>query len=72
VQPPTPLIDTAFRVRDEEVPDEGLMLRRHFKLGRTADGALHLWVSRQTAPGARMPSSGLDFDLMLAGAASQA
>jgi hypothetical protein len=61
---PTTLMPSGFRVRDEEVPDEGLTLRRRFELGRTPDGVLRLWVSRETAPGARMPSSGLRFDVL--------
>jgi hypothetical protein len=67
---PTELMPAGFRVRDEEVPDEGLVLRRRFELGRTPDGVLRLWVSRETAPGARMPASGLRFDAMDAGEAS--
>ena len=64
---PTELMAAGFRVRDEEVPDEGLTLRRRYELGRTPDGVLRLWVSREAAPGARMASSGLRFDGMDAG-----
>lgn len=46
------------------MPDEGLTLRRRYELGRTPDGVLRLWVSREAAPGARMASSGLRFDAM--------
>jgi hypothetical protein len=66
----TELMPAGFRVRDEEVPDEGLTLRRRFELGRTPDGVLRLWVSREAAPGARMPASGLRFDGMDAGDAA--
>ena len=60
--PPTPLLPAKFQVRDEEVPDEGLLLQRRFKLARTPDGALHLWLARETIPGARALASGLTFD----------
>jgi hypothetical protein len=63
----TELLPAGLRVRDEEVPDEGLTLRRRFELGRTPDGLLRLWVSRETKPGARLPSSGLRFDGLDAG-----
>lgn len=66
--PATPLIALGFRIRDEELPDEGLTLRRRFELGRTPDGVLHLWTSRETTPGARMPSSGLCLDAFEPGA----
>src|ERR1035437_4147577 len=59
---PTALMPAGFQVRDEEVPDEGISLRRRFELGRTPDGVLRLWISRETAPGARMPASGVRFD----------
>lgn len=59
---PTALMPAGFQVRDEEIPDEGLTVRRRFELGRTPDGVLRLWVSRETTPGARMPASGLRFD----------
>jgi hypothetical protein len=64
----TELLPAGFRVRDEEVPDEGVTLRRQFELGRTPDGVLRLWVSRQATPGARAPASGLRFDALDAGA----
>jgi hypothetical protein len=68
--PPTELIPAGFRIHDEELPDEGLTLRRRFELGRTPDGILRLWISRATAPGARLPASGLHFDHLDPGAQS--
>lgn len=64
---PTPLMPSGFQVRDEEIPDEGLILSRRFELGRTPDGALHLWASRSTTRGGRMPASGLRFDILTPG-----
>jgi hypothetical protein len=64
---PTPMLSAQFRVRDEEIPDEGLTLSRRFELGRTPDGKLHLWISRAAVPGARLPASGLVFDKLVPG-----
>ena len=58
------LLAPDFRLRDEELPDEGLMLERRYELGRTPDGTLHLWISRAKRIGARLPASGLVFDRM--------
>jgi hypothetical protein len=58
------LLAPDFRLRDEELPDEGLLLDRRYELGRTPDGVLHLWVSRVKRIGARLPASGLTFDAM--------
>jgi hypothetical protein len=55
VPTPTDLVATDFRLRDEELPDEGLTLRRRFELGRTPDGSLRLWISRAAVSGARLP-----------------
>lgn len=57
------LIGPAFILRDEELPDEGLVVEHRFELGRTPDGTLHLWSSRAKRIGARAPASGLVFDL---------
>jgi hypothetical protein len=67
---PTALMPAGFQVRDEEIPDEGLTVRRRFEIGRTPDGVLRLWISRETAPGARMPASGVRFDSLDPGAAT--
>jgi hypothetical protein len=58
------LVGPAFTLRDEELPDEGLVVEHRFELGRTPDGALHLWSSRAKRIGARAPASGLLFDLI--------
>jgi hypothetical protein len=50
-------------IHDEEVPREGLTLRRAFQLARWADGSSHLWTTRLKQPIAREGSSGLGFDL---------
>jgi hypothetical protein len=58
------LITANLRLRDEELPDEGLTLERRYELGRTPDGVLHMWVSKVKRTGARLPASGLVFDRM--------
>jgi hypothetical protein len=63
---PASLLGNKFQLHDEDLPDEGLRLDRRFELGRTPDGALHLWVSRVKRPGAKLPASGLDFDQLVA------
>jgi len=60
--PPGNLLSRDFKLRDEELPDEGLVLERRYELGRTPDGVLHMWVTRVKNTGARLPSSGLAFD----------
>jgi hypothetical protein len=63
--PPTgALIGPAFTLRDEELPDEGVVVEHRFELGRTPDDALHLWSSRAKRIGARAPASGLTFDIV--------
>jgi len=59
------LLSPDFRLRDAELPGEGLLLERRYELGRTPDGVLRLWVSRVKRTGARLPSSGLSFDRIL-------
>lgn len=56
------LLSREFKLRDEELPDEGLILERRYELGRTPDGVLHMWVSQVKSTGTRLPSSGLDYD----------
>jgi len=60
--PVSELLPLDLRLRDEELPDEGLLLERRYELGRSPDGALHLWVSRVKRSGARRPASGLRVD----------
>lgn len=61
-EPTGTLVGPTFSLRDEELPDEGLVVEHRFELGRTPDGTLHLWSSRAKRIGARTPASGLTFD----------
>lgn len=54
---PTPLT-----IRDEEIPREGLRLRRVPALARRADGSYIRWMTRRASPGRGEGASGLAFD----------
>jgi hypothetical protein len=54
---PTPLT-----VRDEEVPREGVRVRRVPALARKADGSFERWVGRRITVGRGEGSSGLGYD----------
>jgi hypothetical protein len=56
------LLPAGFKLRDEELPDEGISLERRYELGRTPDGVLHMWIAKVKRTGARLPASGLTFD----------
>src|SRR5207249_4998851 len=62
--PPGTLLPAGLKLRDEELPDEGLTLERRYELARTPDGVLHMWISKVKRTGARLPSSGLTCDRM--------
>ena len=64
-EPTGTLVGPAFVLRDEELPDEGLVVEHRYELGRTPDGTLHLWSSRAKRIGARAPASGLTFDRII-------
>jgi len=65
LEPTGSLVGPGFTLCDEELPDEGLVIEHRFELGRTPDGALHLWSSRAKRIGARTPASGLTFDRLV-------
>jgi len=54
--------DRALLLQDEEVPREGLRLRRIPSVARRADGTRVLWTARRTDVGRGGGSSGLAFD----------
>jgi hypothetical protein len=53
-----------FMVRGDEVPREGLTLRRRYEVARAQNGTLHLWITREKQPGTGDFSSGVRFDLL--------
>jgi predicted DCC family thiol-disulfide oxidoreductase YuxK len=54
--------DAAFRL--EEVPREGVLLQRRYRLARGLDGASYLWLARQRSIGKGEGQSGLHFDYL--------
>jgi hypothetical protein len=54
---------TPYVLLEEEVPREGVRVRRVPVLCRSLDGGTHAWVSRRTAVGRGEQSSGLRFDI---------
>lgn len=49
-------------VQEEEVPREGIRVRRAWQHARGADGATHVWLGRRKTPSGGEGSSGLVFD----------
>ena len=67
-EPRTPrgqIIRGAFVVLDDEVPTEGVMLRRRWELALAGDGRPYLWCAREKQPAAGEIASGLTFDRLV-------
>ncbi|WP_038163244.1 hypothetical protein [Verrucomicrobium sp. BvORR106] len=60
---PSAIGSVAYRIREEEVPREGLQVSRVMCRCRGSDGSTHLWVARRKQIGRGEGSSGLRFDL---------
>jgi hypothetical protein len=54
---------TPYRLREEEVPREGVQVARRAHRVRGSDGTTHLWVGRSKTIGLGEGASGLRFDL---------
>ena len=50
-------------IYEEELPREGIRVRRSYQLARWLNGATHLWLGRQKTVGGGEGASGLRFDL---------
>jgi hypothetical protein len=48
----------------EEVPREGVHLKRRYRHARGLDGSTHLWIGRQRSTGTGEGRSGLRFDFL--------
>ena len=59
------LLRGAFRVRTDEVPREGVTIRRRYEAARAPDGTRHLWVTREKDPAGGEVSSGLRLDYLV-------
>ncbi|HEX6886540.1 MAG TPA: hypothetical protein VF143_00425 [Candidatus Nanopelagicales bacterium] len=51
-------------IPEEEVPDDGLVLQRHYQAARWIDGTLHVWAAHRSRPAGQLPSAGLRFDTL--------
>jgi hypothetical protein len=52
-------------VHEEEIPPEGVVVRRRWFLARSADGGRHVWAARSVQTGRGEGSSGLEFDIAI-------
>jgi hypothetical protein len=61
-----------LRIAEEEVPRDGVVVTRRFRLARTSGGGTVLWIGRRKEAGQGEGSSGLRFDSALPPAATEA
>jgi hypothetical protein len=61
---PTNTPDGRYRLREEEVPREGVRVARVIQRARWADGSTHLWMRRTKTVETREERSGLLFDVV--------
>jgi hypothetical protein len=54
--------DGALLIPEEEVPDDGLVVQRHYQAARWIDGTLHIWAAYRARPAGSLPSANLRFD----------
>lgn len=54
--------DGSLLIPEEEVPDDGLVVQRHYQAARWTDGTLHVWAAYRTRPAGSLPSANLRFD----------
>jgi hypothetical protein len=54
--------DEPMLIPEEEVPREGVVVRRSFQAARDADGLLYVWLTHRKTVGRGEGSSGLRFD----------
>jgi hypothetical protein len=59
------LVPAGFRLWDDELPDEGVVLERRYQLARGADGRLHVWASRSKQPGVPRVPPAAAFDVIV-------
>jgi hypothetical protein len=62
---PAALLTTDFlRLEEEEVPREGIEIKRGFNYARDAQGRARLWIGRSKTTGRGEGNSGLRFDVV--------
>jgi hypothetical protein len=65
---PNAPVDTDYlRIEEEEVPRDGIEIRRAFNYARDANGRALLWIGRSKVTGRGEGSSGLRFDVIRRG-----
>jgi hypothetical protein len=64
---PSSLDGQPYRIREEEIPREGLKVSRVICRTRGTDGSTHLWITRRKQIGRGEGSSGLRFDVAKTG-----
>jgi hypothetical protein len=52
-------------LHEEEVPSDGVTVRRRWYLTRSADGGRHVWAARDVTTGRGEGESGLVFDITI-------
>lgn len=57
-------VDGSLLIPEEEVPDDGLVVQRHYQAARWVDGTLHVWAAHRARPVGQLPSAGLRFDTL--------
>lgn len=60
-----PVKDDVLHLEDEEVPREGIVVRRTYQYARTPDGRSFVWLGRSKSAGRGEGSSGLRFDALV-------
>lgn len=63
--PSAPVAKDVLRLEEEEVPREGIVVRRTYQYARTPDGRAFLWVGRSKHPGRGEGASGLRYDALV-------
>jgi len=56
--------DDYLRIDEEEVPRDGIELKRNFNYARDAQGRALLWIGRRKTTGRGEGASGLRFDVI--------
>ncbi|WP_394788313.1 hypothetical protein [Rhodoferax sp.] len=67
LDPNAPVASDFLRVEEEEVPRDGIELKRRFNYARDAQGRALLWIGRSKTTGRGEGASGLKFDVVTRG-----
>ncbi|MDO8248094.1 MAG: hypothetical protein Q7T78_00035 [Rhodoferax sp.] len=67
LDPNAPVTSDFLRVEEEEVPRDGIELKRSFNYARDAQGRALLWIGRSKVTGRGEGASGLKFDVVSRG-----